>query len=202
MALFLVTAGAASPAVGQVSASPVEDFFGDDEDSDDDGGILSGIGSVLDAYAGAIAGYRSRVTRSITSKTGLSDDISAETAADDLQEVANDNIAGLQSYANDRVNAGTDYDVLELELTIDGETATRYATADVVNGSYENTSVVDSTDRSVDQSCTFEGAAARNAADELQSFIDNYVEPDKDVSEGLVSRITTEYGGKIDCSFI
>lgn len=196
----VVAAALISAPVSAQTDSPIDDLFGDDEDAE--GGILDTASSVLQQAFGFVTGARNRVSRWVSTATGLSDPIDASTAADDLQAVGNDHAAQVQAYANDRVNASTSYDVFEIEFRIDGDTATRYVTADVVNGSYENASVDASTDRPVDESCTLEGAAARNAADELESFVENYVEPDRDVDRRLFSEIAAEYGGSIGCTFL
>jgi len=201
VALFIMLAMLvpATP-LAQSSDSPIDDFFASDDG--DGGGILETASTWAETGYAIATGLRKRVTNTVTETVGLGDQADAETAADDLQQVANDNAAELQVYANDRVTADADFDVLKVDFSVDGETATLYIVADVVDGNYTNASVVKSTERTVDESCTLQGAAARSADDELKQFVNNYVDDDKNVSAALVSRVSSEYGGLIDCSFI
>jgi len=46
-----------------------------------------------------------------------------------------------------------------------------------------------------------EGAAARNAAEELEEFDERFVQEDKNVTQGYLSSQASRYSGKVDCSF-
>jgi len=196
--VFAQGALSAPVAAQQDTAGPVDEVF----DSSDDGGLLDTVGSYYSAADGVVSGIRSRIVQAVTHSVGVSESPDAEQAATDVADVVADHRSDLQAYANARSTADGDYDALRFEFTIDGETATRYVTADVVDGNYEGATMVADTDRSVDESCELEGAAARNADEELQTFVDTYVEPGDNVSESLFTRISTQYGGNIDCSFL
>lgn len=163
----------------------------------DDGGVIESIRTVtswLDAAIGWGVGH-------VESLLDEPADRDAVQAAADLAAEYNDSSGDIEAWANARVDATTSADVLELTFEVDGETATRYLVADVEGDDYANTSVVPSTNRSVDESCTLEDDAARNAADELAAFEDQFVDPDEDVSSRFLGRLDSRYDGQVDCSF-
>lgn len=126
--------------------------------------------------------------------------VTASEACGDLQTTFNENSGTIQSYVNDRTNASTGADVLELTCAPrDEETETIYLTADVTNGTYTNASMVDSTDRTVDATCRLEEDAAVNAADELGTFVEQFAEPGKDLSADFRKRLVSQYAGDVHC---
>jgi hypothetical protein len=127
--------------------------------------------------------------------------VSATEACGDLQSTFNANNRTIQSYVNERTNASTDADVLELTCAPrEDETATVYLTADVTaNDTYANASMVDSTDRTVDASCRLEEDAAVNAADELETFVEEFADPGEDLSADFRKRLVSQYAGDVHC---
>lgn len=146
------------------------------------------------AYAGGLSDRAADVATGIVSDTG------AETAADDFQSTFNSHNETIEAWVNDRTNASTDRDVVALTFRESGSGTTVYLVATVNNSSYQDSHVVDSTDRSVDESCTLEAAAARNADSETQRFHDEFAEPDTDLTDAYVRQMAGRYGGKVDCT--
>lgn len=162
--------------------------------------VVSSDGDRLDAMMGMAAGMYQRTQHFFAAR---GDDESPSQHADNLKSTFNSNSASIQTYVNDRTDASTGSDVLKLTLTEGDEgSATVYLVADVNGSNYENSSIVDSTARTVDEECTLEGAAARNADDELETFVSTFVETGDDASKRYKSELAAEYAGQISCSFL
>lgn len=183
LVILLVAVLVAVPAAAQTDDGPIIDLI----DGEDDG-ILAGIEGFLD---GIIARF-----------TDPAADRSASEAADDLRSEFNAHNDSLETWVNDRTTADTDANVLELTLDPEGDgDETVYLVADVNGSDYENATLTTSTDRSVDESCTLEDAAAANAADELDAFHNRFVTEDRDVTPRYRSRLKGQYAGDVSCSF-
>lgn len=180
--LISLVATAAAPGVAAADESSVFDR------------VTDAVGTFYEALFGAVRGEIAR-------KFGEPADRDAAQAADDLQAEYNASSDTLEAWVNARTEATTAENVLELELDIDDGETTIYLVADVNDSDYENSSIVDSTDREVDERCELEDAAARNAADELETFVDEFAEDDEDVSTAFLSRLERQYRGLVDCSF-
>lgn len=162
-----------------------------------DGGVLEPIRTVGDRIDGFLGWARGQVEKRVSDPA----DRDATEAATDFKQEYNTHSGELETWANDRVDADTAADVLELTFEIDGEESTVFLVADVNGTDYENTSVVDSTNRSVDETCTLEDDAARNAADELDHVENEYVDEDRDIPSGYLGRLAGRYDGDVDCTF-
>jgi ribosomal protein S6 len=198
--LVLATVGAAPLAVADHDESDASSVFGDvvsvEDDESADDGMLTSVRRAASRIAGAASGTLARLTDRGTDQT-------ASEAADSAQSEFNANNQTIQSYINARATASEDADVLKLTFEIDDESATRYVVADVngTDGSYENASMVVSTSREVDESCTLEEQAADNAADELGTFVEEFASEDENLSAGYQGRMASQYAGEVDCSF-
>lgn len=170
----------------------------------DDEGVLDGVltadeeASKLDAVRAVAQGLQQRVLGTLGA---VGDDTTASDAADDAQAAFNERRAAFTEYANARTDASTDADVLELEFALNDETDTRYVVADVNGSDYENVSMTESTDQTVDETCRLEDGAARNAAAEIEQFDETFVSEDRDVTRSYLLSLGTEYAGNVDCSF-
>lgn len=188
LALLLVSSAIA---VAPVTVSADDDSLIGDvlEGSDDDS---EGWLSTARAFVG---GYVERA--SLNFRELRDGDWSPDDRADELADEYNPYSSDFEQYANDRTTASTSLDVVEIELVNDDESATRYLVADVENGSYANTSIVESTDRQVDAWVSLCGYAARNAPDELEAFREDFVEDDEDVSASYLAETHGRYGSKL-----
>lgn len=157
--------------------------------------LTDSVGSFVDGLLGAARGEFNRFMDEPA-------DRDAAEAANDLQAEYNASSSAIESWVNERTTASADEDVLEIELDIGDGTGTLYLVADVAGSSYENSSLVDSTTRTVDETCELDDAAARNAPDELETFIEEFVDEDQDVSTGFLARLDRQYRGLVDCSFL
>jgi len=102
---------------------------------------------------------------------------------------------------NNRTSASESYDTLEFTFELDGETATVYLTTDVTADGYQNASIVDTTDRTVDESCTLQGHAARKADAELATFVEDYAAQGENVTNSYLAGLAGEYSDDVDCTF-
>jgi len=187
LAVVLVAQAAVTPTAAQSDEGVVGGMFTAAEEST----ILNTLEGLRDGFLGRASDAAAAVT----------DDSTAGDMAQETQTAFNDDAAEYQSWANNHTTADTSLDGLELTFTQDGESETVYLTADVVDGEYRNTSIVDSTDRSPDESCELEGNAARNAADELGEFRERFVADDGNVTNDYLTSMGSRYAGNVDCSF-
>ncbi len=178
----LVLVASLSGGVAAQESSVVDDLL----DGEDDGVLAS-----VQAYG---SGWVDRIFAEDTGET-------AEEAAQNTQATFNGNNSTIQSWVNNRTTASEAYDVLEFTFEVDGESSTVYLTSNVTSDGYRNASMVDSTDRTVDESCTLEGHAAQQADTELAAFVDHYAEPGKNVTNSYLAGLAGEYGGSVDCTF-
>lgn len=183
VALLLVVSTTAAPAAAD-SDSIVSDLFDDDDDS------------TLDAVLGFASGLADRVTHSVTG-----DDEPADDAAESARKAFNADADDIQAWVNNRSTADSDADVVAVTFGVDGESETDYVVADVDNGSYANLSMVDETDRDVDEECTLSGYAATNADAEVEHFVDNFAEPDNNMTNRYLSELAGRYASNVDCTF-
>lgn len=163
----------------------------------DDGGVLEPIRTISDRIDGFLGWAMGQVEKRVRDPA----DRDADEAAEDFKQEYNGHSDELEAWANDRVDADTAANVLELSFEVGGDESTVYLVADVTGDEYENTSVVDSTNRSVDETCALEDDAARNAADELDHVEDEFVDEDRDVDSSYLGRLAGRYDDDVDCSF-
>lgn len=187
LVVLVAMAGAAPVAAQDSDEPPLADVFVDE------GGeptlVAKALSEVSDVYS---------VARSFA--TGIGDDTTATEAADAAQTEFNDHSSAYDTYVNQRTNASTSADVLKVTFDLEA-TDTRYVVADVNGSDYENVSMVTSTDRQVDESCTLSGSAARSAADELEQFHEEYVKPGENPTATYLAMMNAQYSGVTNCSF-
>jgi hypothetical protein len=150
---------------------------------------------------GLLAGLRGRVEGWVNARVAwvFGEETTASDACGDLRETFVANEATIETYANNRTTAG-ETDVVAIRCApTDEDIETVYLTTDIRNGSYTNTTMVETTDRTVDEECTLEEDAAVNAAAELQTFVDEFAAPDEPVAPDFRRRITAQYAGDVDC---
>jgi len=202
--VLAAVAGAATPAAAD-DGGVLDALFGDDDDDDSDTGVLEKA-KAIGAGAKAIgAGALDRAQASIETRLGGGE--LAGTSADRVEATWNDNTTVLLNWANNRMTASTELDVLKLrfEGAQDSE-AVRYVIADVneTTGEYEAVGIVDSVedmDLTVDEGCTLSDHAARNADAELAHFINEYAAQGENITDPYRAELKAEYFGTVDCTF-
>jgi len=182
VAALLVLAGVGAAPVTAQESSVVDDLL----DGEDDGLVAS-----IQAYGSGL------VDRIFAEETGET----AAEAAQSTQDTFNGNNSTIESWVNNRTSASESYDVLEFTFEVGDETSTVYLTSNATSDGYQNASMVDSTERTVDESCTLEGHAAQQADTELATFVENYAEPGKNVTNSYLAGLAGKYGGSVDCTF-
>lgn len=113
-------------------------------------------------------------------------------------EYFNSHDSGREVWINARLNASTSHDVVKTGWKIRDTTAVWYVTADVVNGSYTNIRMVDSTDREVDDTITLCGYAAHNSKKELEYFHETYERPNESVDQSYLASMRGKYGPHVE----
>ena len=177
---------------------PITDLFdGEDgnETEGDDGLVsLSTAHALLDSWAATAEGLFQRAR-------DFGDDAEATAAADDVQAFVNNHSASLETYANARVTASTELDTIAFTFQDEAGEDTRYLIADVRDGNYTNVSMVATTDRTVDERCEIAGQAAADARAELETFHEQFVSEDSDLTAAYLAGLTSEYQPDVSCSF-
>lgn len=187
LGVLLVAQASVAPVAGQSDSGPLDSAFSAAEEST--------ALNTLEGLRDGILGWGTDVV------AGATDDRTAADMATDLQTEFNSNSGDYEAWMNNRTTAEMSLDVLEVTISQDGESETLYLTADVVDGSYTNTTMQNSTDRTADESCELAGNAARNAAGELGEFREDFVATDGNVTADYLTSMGTRYGGNVDCSF-
>lgn len=196
-----VGAGVAAAQDGETDDGGLLDaLFGDDdsesETDSDESGLLSwsSASTLWESYKGTAAGTFERF-----SQWGTEAD--AQRAADDVQTFVNSHNETIEQYINSRTTASEEFDVVAIEFRDDSGSDTRYLVADVSSGNYTNGRMVDSTERSVDETCELEDQAVANARDELDSVFETYIKSDDDVDAGKLAELNGQYQPDVACSF-
>lgn len=174
----------------------------------DDAGILSDF---LDdeeegAWASAKAAAAGTLDKSIWWASNFDplsdaeeDQQKAEQDRADLQQTFNANSETLTNYTSTYFGGtATEWDVIAIHHVRGEGNATHYIVADGENSTFSNASMVNTTDRTVDHEVTLEGAASDNAGAELETFVEEFAEPDKPVTASYTSRLATQYSGYVD----
>lgn len=160
--------------------------FGDDED---DGGVLD---TALAAASGLADRARMAVANVGAEETTAGDDAQA------AQEAFNDRSGEFLDYANERTTASTEWDVIAVTFEReDSDSATVYLVATVNDSTdnYTSAEVVDDTNRTVDKELTLRDYASKHAADEVDRFHEQFVDPNESVTRAYLSRMASKYAG-------
>lgn len=201
IALLLVVAGMSAP----VAANPIGDVFGDDDEEDES--LVPDVD--VDAILGGVDGIRERTTSWIERQRGTAPE--SEEVASNVSTTFNDNSGAILEYVNERSVADSDERILRLEFVLDGEESTRYLVSEVNESTenYTDATIVDSEEfesrgldeSDVDEEVRLEGIAAQRADEELETFVEDYVETGDDPSSRYLGRLGTQYAGSVDASF-
>lgn len=187
--------------------------------------------STLDATLAAAKGRVDRYTGWTATKTNFGHEVSPEKELQRVQSFYNANNETFLRYANSRVNATGDHDVVNITFKYGGLEATRYLVADVEDGNYtsariqaspsnidSHTELEDGTymvkledgsiehretlATSVDDTITLSGSAVDNAPEELRTLHERFIDPNRDVSPQYVIRVGAKYEGAVNSTLI
>lgn len=199
VASLLLIAGAAAPA----AANPIGDVFSDE---DEDDGLLPDVDAIVAAATGVSDRVSAWASRTVN---GPPDPESKATAT---AETFNNNSAEIVGYVNSRATVDSSHEVAEITFVLGDREATRYVVGEVnsTTGNYTSAAMLTRSeyearglgDSDVDETIELSGYAAENAPDELDTFITEYVGPDKDISGSKdEARMKTSYAGGVSASF-
>jgi len=196
LSLLLVVA---SITAGGVAAQETNEEFVDEILSD--GGDQSRLWGLGEGIGGIVRGNLARVLHQIGVFSGVKDSPAPSEEAAEVQQFFNERSGDFVAYANDRVNASDEWDTLAISYELDDEQVTHYVIANHSNDTYDNASIVNSTDRTVDDRCTLEGPAARNAKEELETGYQAFIESGDAPDPSYMGRLTGAYKPYVECSF-
>ncbi len=190
LALVVVLAStAAAPTVAADSGDSVLGDFVDDESDTD--------------WSAVAAGVMDKVLWQASQYTSLSDAEADQQAAEadraDLQETFNANNESIENYTNARFGGNaSEWDVIAINHVRDDGEATQYLVADANESNFSNARMVNSTDRTVDKELTLKGYASDNAHTELETFVEEFVSEDRDVTQSYVRELASKYSGYVE----
>lgn len=199
--------------VGAGVAPAAADHPGSEDDTIDtlvepeDDGIVATAMAVA-ASLGERADYRA------ASLNPFSDQPDAETMANDTTETFNQHSGTLVEWANTRDVAGwmahhsdrsNGVDVVEVTFTdAEDNEAVRYVVADynATSDEYDSVEMTTSTDYAVDSTVTLESRPSENAAGELETFVEEYAEPNDDPPRSYMRSQAAKYYGDVESPLI
>lgn len=171
---------------------------------DEDGDGIKADDAVARWVEASTAGLE-RVSWSISKATGIGGSDTEPTAARHSAEVQssfNSYNVSIQQWVNNRTTATEEHDVMELRLSIDGTTATRYVVANVSGGNYTQLRMVNKTNRTVDDTTVVCGFAAERAPEEQTRFIEDYVQTGEDPSQSYLAKMSGKYGPDVESTLL
>lgn len=126
------------------------------------------------------------------------EEANAQTEASQAQSYYNDNSDAFTSWLNSQtadqdVNLSA-YDTIKVTFAVNDENATRYVIGLVDNDRYATTTVVNSTDRTVDQTLVLRGRAAVDADSTLETMHSKFVESGDPISREYQTELAATYG--------
>jgi hypothetical protein len=199
VATLVLVATLSAPA----AASPLADVLGEDEEDD---GLLPDVDAIIAGAEGAQERISAWTSRKINGAP------SAEAKANETASRFNQNSGAIVEYVNRRATADTDHDVAKITFVLGDEEATRYLVASVneTTGNYTSAELVTpaeyeergyrSTD--LDGEVELSGFATENAPEEVDHFMREFVEPDRDVGGSPhMARMKSRYAGSVEASF-
>lgn len=206
--VVLLTAALTGAAVAPAAAS----HDGGETDTLSDLFTTSDDGFVATTKAVA-KGLGERFGYGAASLNPFADKTSAGEYANDTTTVVNQNSGELVQHANQRDVAGwfahysdrsNGVDVVEITFTGEDDTTTkRYLVAQYNSTSdqYDSVEMVSDTTHSVDETATLEPRASANAADDIETFLDEY-QPSDDVKKSYRRGMAAKYSGAVESPLI
>ncbi|ELZ40641.1 hypothetical protein C471_07656 [Halorubrum saccharovorum DSM 1137] len=167
----------------------------------EDPGVLDQVSAAMDGFRGAMEGWVEQQRYDAEEADGvdaaaqsLTESINAQSSSE-----APDGAVTWSEYLNSRVTADQDVQVIEVDMHMDGESATRYIIADynTTDSTYNSVTAVQGTDRSVDRSVTLCGMAADQASEEVEAVVDGFISSDSMLTIDEVSRLNSQYGDHV-----
>ena len=199
LAVLALLAGAAAPAAANHDSTTQDEGLADSlfgtSDSNDT--------SVLDTVSAAIGVASGTLDRARYqySPFGPEPD-SAEANAEDTMQAFNENAGDFVAYANDRNVSGGEVVQITFDQNDAEETIYLVAAYNQTSDSYESAAMVNTTDRSVDETVSVSGMAADNAADEIEAFHETFVDPNDDVTTSWLAKQWAAYNEDLSSSLI
>ena len=179
--------GAALTAVGTASLASTSAAAQTSSDSE-----RSGFDEFLMMLAGIQGELDSRIQRAVGDRSD------AKTAATNAQEEFNAHSGEWVDYINEHASLSGDIQVVALEYVPNPEsepsdTHTDYLVTEYDGEQYTSAEIVESTDRTVDETVRLESIAAENADDELATAYEDFVSEDKPPSGRHLAYLAGKY---------
>jgi hypothetical protein len=199
LAVLALLAGAAAPAAANHDTTTQDEGLADSLFGTSDSNE-TGVIDTVSAAIGVASGTLDRA-RYQYSPFGPEPD-SAEQNAEDTMQAFNEHSGDFVDYANDRNVSGSEVVEITFEQADDPETIYLVAAYNQTSNEYDSAAMVNTTDRSVDETVSVSGMAADNAADEIEAFHETFVDPNDDVTTSWLAKQWAAYNEDLDSSLI
>jgi len=127
------------------------------------------------------------------------DDNTAAEAERGVRTYINNNSSDFVTWADGRYNASQNLAVAEIVYEVDGETASHYIVTTASNDTYDSLAVTNTTDRTVDYTCTLEASAAKNAPREVRDIHQEFVVANENISGEYKAEMAAKYAREVSC---
>lgn len=126
-------------------------------------------------------------------------DNTAAEAEQGVRTYINGNSTDFVNWSESRYNASQNPAVAEVVYEVDGERAKHYIVTNASNGTYDSLTVTNSTDRTVEWTCTLEGAAAQNAPVEVRDIHQEFVVQNESITGEYKAELAAKYARNVKC---
>jgi hypothetical protein len=196
LALLVVLAGLTGAVAAQTDDGPIGDLVDDEDDE-----WLQERSEEFAFARGVAAGMASNALDRVPFVGDDEEPPAATTVAADVERLLEGNESAIVTYADGRLDPATSYDTVEVTYDIEDDTATHYIVANATDTDWAGFKVVNSTTKTVDESCTLTENAAENAPEELATMLHEFIRPDEYPDSKYVGELTGTYAGQVNCSF-
>lgn len=200
VALVLVVAAVAPASVAAQQTDPLDGLLVEDDDGGVD--VSASLVRAAQGIAGVVEGRTAAAQSFVSGVLGTREPVDPDQEVADIQSFVNERSSEFVEYANGRLDPSDEHDVVEIEYTIDGETASHVVVGTHNDTEWTGVEVVNSTDKTIDETCTLSGDAARNASEELERLYNEFIKPDETPTPRAIGRLTGRYNNDVECSFL
>lgn len=190
---------AATPAAADADQGPLEDAFGEDASASD----------YADAATAAASGFAARASYAIgqyapgfvADLVGSGETAEAAAKADAVAGYYNANNETIEAWVNDRTTVSSNYTVA-VSWTLNDETTSYVLETNATDGNLTSSELVASSNRTTDEYVRLCGYAADQSPSELETFVNEFAEPNEDVTPGYLGRMRGAYGDDVETSLV
>jgi hypothetical protein len=202
LAVLALLAGAAAPAAANHDATTQDEGLADSLFGTSDSNDTGLVGQAQRVASGLYGAASGTVDRALYEAPFGPEPDSAEANADDTMQAFNEHSSDFVAYANDRNVSGGEVVQITFDQRDAEETIYLVAEYNQTSDQYDSAQMVNTTDRTVDETVTVSGMAADNAAEEIEAFHSEFVESNADVTTSWLAKQWAAYNEDLSSSLI